>query len=138
MRVPEFVPAPPPDPAAEAPAPSASPSPARAAPAPGTPLPVQERATRAQAASPALDRIEVTGSQAAPATDVVDVVADQPLDDRPPASADSPDVREHWLQRIRELRDTGQHEAARDSLREFVRRHPQARVPDDLRPLLQE
>ena len=133
---PQFVPSPPPAPAAA----RATPTTPTASPAlPGiAPTPAQERPARAQPASPALDRIEVTGSRAAAATDVVDVLADQPLDDRPPASADSPDVREHWLQRIRELRDTGQHEAARDSLREFVRRHPQARVPDDLRPLLQE
>ncbi|HRP71402.1 MAG TPA: hypothetical protein PK743_02055 [Luteimonas sp.] len=66
----------------------------------------------------------------------IDAFADQPLDDQPPASADSPEVREHWLQRIRELRDAGELEAARDSLREFVRRHPQAEVPADLHPLL--
>jgi len=101
------------------------------------PLPAQERSPRAQPASPALDRIEVSGHRAASDTVLVDVLADQPLDDRPPASADSPAVREHWLQRIRELRDAGQHDAARESLREFVRRHPQAQVPDDLRALLE-
>src|SRR5690606_16668287 len=89
----------------------AAPSPAVAAPAPA---PAAARAAPAQ----------------------IDLAADQPLDDQPPASADSPDVREAWLQRIRELRDDGRLDQARDSLHEFVRRHPQATVPDDLRPRL--
>ena len=134
-RAPEFVPPPPP-------AQPASPAPSRAVPPPDVATPItvqtQERRTRAQAVPPARDSIEVTGSHAAPPAAAVDALADQPLDDRPPASADSPAVRERWLQRIRELRDGGQHDAARDSLREFVRRHPQARLPDDLRPLLEE
>ena len=79
----------------------------------------------------------VTGTRAEEAAGF-DVVADQPLDDRPPASADSPEVREHWLQRIRELREGGEVDAARASLREFMRRHPHAKVPADLRPLLDE
>jgi len=132
---PVFVPAPPPPAQPASPAP-ASPMPSRDISAPAAPPPAERRA-RAQAAPPAGDRIEVTGSRAAPPAAAVDLLADQPLDDRPPASADSPAVRESWLQRIRELRDTGQHDAARDSLREFVRRHPQAEVPDDLRPLLE-
>ena len=68
----------------------------------------------------------------------VDALADQPLDDQPPASMDSPAVREHWLQRIRELREAGDDRAARESLREFLRRHPRAEVPADLRTLLDE
>ncbi|MDH5821626.1 hypothetical protein QFW77_01275, partial [Luteimonas sp. RD2P54] len=63
---------------------------------------------------------------------------DQPLDDAPPATADSPRVHRAWLARIRELRDEGELEAARDSLREFHRRHPEVALPDDLAGLLDE
>lgn len=43
---------------------------------------------------------------------------------------------EDWLQRIRERRDSGALQDARDSLRSFVEAHPQHPLPDDLRPLL--
>ncbi|NZA28426.1 hypothetical protein H0E84_18790 [Luteimonas sp. SJ-92] len=71
-------------------------------------------------------------------TEEQDVFLDQPLDDAPPATADSPQVHRAWLARIRELRDQGEHEAARESLREFHRRHPGAELPEDLRGLLEE
>lgn len=119
----EFVPPPPP------PAPPAPPAPAPAA--------ASGDAARTKAPAPAVEQIVVTGTRAEEAAGF-DVVADQPLDDRPPASADSPEVREHWLQRIRELREGGEVDAARASLREFMRRHPHAKVPADLRPLLDE
>ena len=61
--------------------------------------------------------------------------ADQPLDDIPPASVDSPEVRDAWLDRIRELVAAGRSEEARESLAEFQRRHPDATVPDDLQSL---
>ena len=61
---------------------------------------------------------------------------DQPPDDIPPASMDSPAVREAWLARIRELLAAGHAEEARASFEEFRRRHPDAEVPDDLRTLL--
>lgn len=61
---------------------------------------------------------------------------DQPLDDIPPASVDSPAVREAWLDRIRELEAAGRHEDARASFAEFRRRHPDAPVPDDLQSRL--
>jgi TolA-binding protein len=53
----------------------------------------------------------------------------------PPATADSPAVRDAWLQRIRELLRNGQTDAARDSLREFRHRYPQQVLPEDLRAL---
>ncbi|MDH7452901.1 hypothetical protein QF205_07370 [Luteimonas composti] len=121
----EFVPPPPP------PAPPAPPAPAPA------PAAASGDAARTKAPAPAVEQIVVTGTRAEEAAGF-DVVADQPLDDRPPASADSPEVREHWLQRIRELREGGEVDAARASLREFMRRHPHAKVPADLRPLLDE
>ncbi|WP_242108083.1 hypothetical protein [Luteimonas aquatica] len=79
-----------------------------------------------------LDRIEVSGAR------VVRGFEDQPLDDEPPASADSPQVREAWLRRVRELVARGERDAARDSLREYHRRYPEAEIPDDLRQLLPE
>ncbi len=86
-------------------------------------------AAEAEAASAsALDRVEVTGSRAA-------YDEDQPLDDRPPASADSPQVQQAWLQRIRELVARGQFDDARASLAEYRRRYPDQPLPDDLRAL---
>lgn len=55
----------------------------------------------------------------------------------PPATADSPEVRDIWLQRIRELAEAGNTDDARASLREFVRRYPDHPLPDDLRTLLE-
>ena len=66
----------------------------------------------------------------------VDRFGDQPLDDEPPATADSPAVQQAWLKRVRELLAKGRHDAARDSLREYQRRYPNAALPDDLRDLL--
>lgn len=83
------------------------------------------------AESRSLDRIEVTGSR-------IERFGDQPIDDQPPASADSPQVRDAWLQRIRDLVSAGKLDAARDSLREYQRRYPRATLPDDLRALLAE
>ncbi len=60
---------------------------------------------------------------------------DEPLDDIPPATADSPAVRDAWLQRIRALVDSGNGAAARASLREFVRRYPAYPLPEDLHAL---
>lgn len=56
-------------------------------------------------------------------------------DDRPPVSADSPEFRDAWLQRIRELLAKGEQAWARESLREFKRRYPDAELPEDLKPL---
>jgi hypothetical protein len=41
-----------------------------------------------------------------------------------------------WLAHIRQLMQQGRTQQATESLRLFVRAHPDARVPDDLRPLL--
>ncbi len=56
-------------------------------------------------------------------------------DDRPPVSADSPEFRQAWLQRIRALIAKGDSEAARDGLQEFRRRYPDLELPEDLRKL---
>lgn len=65
-----------------------------------------------------------------------EAIEDVPDDDQPPASADSPEVQRAWLERVRELLDTGDIAAARASLGEFHRRHPDAELPPDLRALL--
>jgi len=94
----------------------------------------------AAADASALDRIEVTSARIEDEEDRADAgyASDQPLDDQPPASVDSPQVRQAWLQRVRQLVAEGKPDAARDSLREYQRRYPKATLPDDLRALLGE
>lgn len=100
--------------------------------------PARPASAAAAAEASTLDRIEVTGSRIkAVDVDVEGAPAvDQPVDDQPPASADSPQVRQAWLQRVRELIAEGKPDAARESLREYQRRYPQAELPEDLRALL--
>lgn len=62
--------------------------------------------------------------------------SDAPADDVPPATAASPEVRDAWLARIREIAAAGHTDDARASLAEFRRRYPAFAVPEDLRPLL--
>jgi hypothetical protein len=99
-----------------------------------------------------LDRIETTGSRisgskpqafsreasgldAAAAADAAaeNGVSRAMLDEEPPATADSPQVRDAWLQRIRDLLSAGETEAARNSLAEFRKRYPKYVLPEDLR-----
>lgn len=60
---------------------------------------------------------------------------DEPESDVPPATADTPAVREAWLQRIRGLVASGDIAGARASLHEFMRRYPDVVLPEDLRAL---
>ncbi|TKS54171.1 hypothetical protein E4582_04885 [Luteimonas yindakuii] len=60
---------------------------------------------------------------------------DEELDDSPPATVDSPEVHRAWLARIRELRDSGRTDDARESLAELRRRFPGLPIPDDLAAL---
>ena len=53
----------------------------------------------------------------------------------PPATAESPAVRDAWLQRIRELVRDGRLDAARESLHAFRNRYPGHAIPDDLRAI---
>ena len=75
-----------------------------------------------------LDRLQATGTDSAAASD-------EPDTDVPPATMTSPEARDAWLARIRELLAAGKPEAARASLREFKHRYPDAPLPDDLRAL---
>lgn len=95
--------------------------PARAARAPLPASPVPESAEQASRATAG------------------DIVFDQEgLDDEPPATVDSPQARRAWLDRIRELRDAGELDAARESLGEYRRRYPDLDLPADLEGLLSE
>ncbi len=156
--------APPPSPPAPPP-PPAPPAPAAAMPTPVfVPSPqadevvdaeARQQAQRARAAESAdayraanareeqqsLDSISVTGSRlrrVKPASSEQAVVFDQPVDEQPPASFSTPAARDAWLQRIRELVRAGELDAARASLQEFRRRHPDHVLPEDLKALLDE
>lgn len=87
----------------------------------------------AAAAAPAAESRDDAG------TDGAGIVFDRrALHDGPPATVDSPAIHRAWLDRIRELRDAGELEAARESLREYRRRYPGQALPDDLDGLLDE
>ncbi len=60
---------------------------------------------------------------------------DDPDDSVPPATVDSPAVRDAWLQRIRQLLDQGNVMDAKASLAEFRRRYPDAALPAALQAL---
>ena len=132
---------------AAAPAPAQAPTQADSVPAAETarvtafgadPVPAPPVSARADAAPeaasapPAAPRSEATLRRAAPLHEAHDA----PDHDEPPATADSPQVRAAWLDRVRELLDAGDITAARASLAEFHRRHPDADLPPDLRALL--
>lgn len=156
FAVPPPPPAPPPPPVA-APEPSANgmavPAAAKAQAPAAAAVPADKfEAARAREDARTLDRVEATGSlvpdsamqqgyrrdaslDAAAVADAaaVEGVSRAVLDEEPPATADSPQVQEAWLQRIRELLSAGQAEAARNSLAEFRRRYPKYVLPEDLR-----
>ena len=52
--------------------------------------------------------------------------------------ADAQLPRRQWLQKIRARRDDGQRDLARASLERYVQQYPEARLPRDLRPLLDD
>lgn len=124
---------------------------AMAAPAASTMQPAQmQKQADSYDEAKSLDRVEVTGSRirreatmdaantdAAAAANAAaeDGVSRAVLDEEPPATADSPQVRDAWLQRIRDLLSAGQPDAARSSLAEFRKRYPKYVLPEDLRKL---
>lgn len=77
-----------------------------------------------------LDRLQASGTRSA-------LASDEPGADVPPATMASPQARDAWLARIRELVRAGKTDAARASLHEFLHRYPDYRLPDDLRALEQ-
>ncbi|MBH1696361.1 hypothetical protein I5V04_17840 [Stenotrophomonas maltophilia] len=137
-------PAPPAPPAYSAPAPLMAPvvaSGSLKARSAGTPEPNSVQAEQA----PALDRVEITsmkreapsrfapgimrrGSDAGLSADAVQAEVD----------ADARLPRRQWLQKIRTRRDDGQRDLARASLERYMQQYPEARLPRDLRPLLDD
>jgi hypothetical protein len=97
----------------------AAPPPPPPPPAPGSP---RDRARQALG--------EVRG-----ATTAETAANSDAFDDRPPVTADSPEFRQAWLQRIRTLLANGDTAAAGQSLQEFRRRYPDVELPEDLRKL---
>lgn len=142
---PASAPAPPPAPAiapTAAPIPPPPAPPAPPAPSPATPEPPRflqaqpPRESRAIIPETAVHK-RSRGAHAEPPPEAEDAIwFDQPADLVPPASVDSPAVREAWLARIHELVVAERYQEARDSFAEFRRRHPDAPVPDDLDMLL--
>jgi hypothetical protein len=106
--------------AADASAPAAAPPPAPLPAASAAASPQRARATVSRAGSEA----ESEAGASADSIALIPVEHDARLD------------RAAWLERIRARRDGGAIDAARASLRRFVREHPHVRLPDDLRALL--
>jgi hypothetical protein len=73
--------------------------------------------------------------RAADAATLDTLPVNDPEEDVPPATADSPAVRDAWLERIGELLRQGRTEDAMDSLAEFQRRYPDAPLPPELRKI---
>ena len=122
---PEFVPAPPPAPTAPAPDQrKLAEQPARASNTASRPAP---------AAAPRPRNDAATDAELHDAAAAAEAGTEEGFDERPPNTADAPEVRQAWLQRIRELIASGDTTAARDSLQEFKRRYPDVILPDDLR-----
>jgi hypothetical protein len=98
-------------------------------------------AERAQA----LDRVEITSmKRQAPSRSAPGVMrrgADAGLSAdavQAEVDADARLPRRQWLQKIRARRDDGQRDLARASLERYVQQYPEARLPRDLRPLLDD
>ena len=106
------------------------------------PAPVMAKATASEAMR---ERAAASGNmaaenreeaqRAADAATLDTIVVSDPEEDVPPATADSPEVREAWLRRIGELLEQGKADEAKASLAEFKRRYPDATLPPELRKL---
>jgi len=111
---------------------------------PPSPPPPTPAATADDAAPQAFERAAppVTTESTVPPQPVSDeaaraanAVGDEPSLEVPPATADSPEVRDAWLQRIQALVDDGDIAGAKTSLRAFVLRYPDYTLPENLRAL---
>ncbi|MEN5270970.1 hypothetical protein ABE502_18730 [Stenotrophomonas sepilia] len=146
----------PPAPAAAPPAPPAptaysAPAPAFAPAASGAMkarTAVASAATAAEASAEraqALDRVEITSmKREAPSRSAPGIMrrsSDAGLSAdavQAEVDADARLPRRQWLQKIRARRDDGQRDLARASLERYVQQYPEARLPRDLRPLLDD
>ena len=90
----------------------------------------QQSAPKVAAPAPATPAMRKEAREAADAGFV-----DDPEQDVPPATVDSPAVRDAWLQRIAELLDQDKQDEAKASLTEFRRRYPAVVLPTKLRTL---
>lgn len=106
---------------------------AQAAAAPMENTGSDKQAAHARPPAPAQPKAFKTLSTADAAGD--DMAEDMPAEVIPPATADSPVVRDAWLARIRSLAAQGRTGEARASLREFVQRYPRYLLPADLHTL---
>ncbi|UHQ18435.1 hypothetical protein LVB87_09430 [Lysobacter sp. KIS68-7] len=130
--------------AAAAAAPAPPPPPAEAANAaadmvvelpPNAPAPAAAPAAKAAAAA-SLGALQRAADQAERAREEAEPQYAEPDEEVvPPATTGSPEVRDAWLQRIRELQKAGNVEDARVSLKAFRKRYPEYVIPEDLRPL---
>ncbi|WP_147651916.1 hypothetical protein [Vulcaniibacterium gelatinicum] len=128
-----------PENAEAAPAFVAEPPATLAAPAPAPPPPAAATRTDRNGASTGQPVRQEAGAAAqARESRLAAPLPEEDVEDIPPATADNPEVRDAWLQRIRELMAAGELDLARESLARFRERHPQHPIPDDLRPLLQQ
>lgn len=119
-------------PATPAPAaPAAPPVPAMASRAPPAADAAAWPAARVAAPPPAAAKGRATD----PAPHAQEALSDAPDADVPPATVDTPEVRDAWLRRIGELQRQGLTTEARASLAEFRRRYPEAVLPAALRAL---
>jgi len=139
---------PPPSPPASAPkvvlpAPPAPPPPSRKA------APAADRATQAplRAESHIASTAAIVAQDAEAAREVAEarttdhMVAAAPAVSLAQAEAVAEDARltaAAWLARIADRRDRGELQLARASLQRFIEQHPDAQVPADLQPLLEE
>lgn len=149
----------PPAPAAAPPAPPAPPAPAAySAPTPAPALaPAASGALKARAASaPAANAAEVERAQALDRVEITSMKREAPSRSAPgimrrggdarlsadavqaEVDADARLPRRQWLQKIRTRRDDGQRDLARASLERYMQQYPEARLPRDLRPLLDD
>ncbi len=90
----------------------------------------QQAARKAAAPAPAMPEVRKETRMASDAGFV-----DDPDEDVPPATVNSPAVRDAWLHRIGELLEQGKLQEAKASLAEFRRRYPSAVLPPRLRAL---
>jgi resuscitation-promoting factor RpfA len=124
--------APPSEPSLDSPSPMALPPP----PPPAPPAETDPKLpARAEAATQVPKTVDQDAASAADAAAADSGRGDEPEDEVPPATADSPAVRDAWLQRIHGLVDSGDIAGARASLRAFTQRYPAYALPEDLRAL---
>lgn len=142
------VPVPPPPPAPPAPSAQIMVGETAAGAPPQAAEPVRAQATpmaKASTSDARRERAATSGSIAAESRDEAQRAADAATldafvvtdeeEDVPPATADSPEVRDAWLRRIGELLEQDRTVEAKASLAEFKRRYPDATLPKELREL---